>query len=170
MAAPCGRAAWPHAPARPGPRPWLWVLWASFKQRPRPPLPLGPGVARALLATLEPGAANWHMEPRWRSVPAPRAGHLRQRSRDEALLRDSVASWKGLKLAGRSLCSQASSGMASPHTQVLGAELQPGRAGSALRLRNAGTKSPGGQPKRRFEKVGLCPRLSAFAEPWPRWA
>ena len=60
--------------------------------------------------------------------------------------------------------------MTSSRGQVLGAELQPGRDGSALRLRSAGKKSPGGQPARRYEEVGLCARLSAFAEPWPRWA
>ena len=81
-----------------------------------------------------------------------------------------VASCAGLKLAPRTLCSQALAGMTSPGAQVSGAELQPGRAGSALRLRRADAKSPAPRPARRYEKVGLCARLSAFAEPWPRWA
>ena len=46
----------------------------------------------------------------------------------------------------------------------------PGRAGSALRLRRADAKNCPPQPAHRYEKVGLCARLSAFAEPWPRWA
>ena len=73
-------------------------------------------------------------------------------------------------MARPTLCTQALAGMTSSRGQVLGAELQPGRDGSALRLRSAGKKSPGGQPARRYEEVGLCARLSAFAEPWPRWA
>ena len=51
-----------------------------------------------------------------------------------------------------------------------GAELQPGRAGSALRLRSAGVKRHGPPPVLTRAHVGLCAPLSAFAEPWPRWA
>ena len=133
-------------------------------------MPLGPGVARALSATQEPVAAKWHIEPRLKSAQAPLAGLLEQWPRDEQDFATTVSSFKGQKLARRTLDPQASSRMTSPRAQIWSAALQPGRAESALRLRNAGTKSPGGQPKRRYEKVGLSPRLSAFAEPWPRWA
>ena len=56
--APCGRPTWPHAPARPGPRPWLRVLSASSRECLRPPKPLGPGAPRALSATPGPAAAS----------------------------------------------------------------------------------------------------------------
>ena len=46
--AACGRATWPHAPARPGPRPWLWVSLASSQERHHPAMPLGLGWPRAL--------------------------------------------------------------------------------------------------------------------------
>ena len=74
------------------------------------------------------------------------------------------------KAACRSFCSQASGRITSLRAQVLGAELQPGRAGSALRLRSADAKSPGPPPALMRAHVGLCAPLSAFAEPWPRWA
>ena len=60
--------------------------------------------------------------------------------------------------------------MPSLRAQVSGAASQPGRAGSALRLRSAGAEGPAPQRARRCAHVGLCARLSAFAGPWPRWA
>ena len=45
--APCGRPTWPHAPSRPGSRPWLRVPSASSRECLRLPKPLGPGAAAA---------------------------------------------------------------------------------------------------------------------------
>ena len=52
----------------------------------------------------------------------------------------------------------------------VGAEGQHGRVGAALRLRPGSVKSPGCQPARSVETVGLCAHLGAIAGPWPRWA
>ena len=101
---------------------------------------------------------------------SPLAGLCEQWPRDEQEFAVSVSSWKGQKSACRSFCSQASGRITSLRAQVLGAELQPGRAGSALRLRSADAKSPGPPPALMRAHVGLCAPLSAFAEPWPRWA
>ena len=47
-----GPATWPPAPAPPGARPALGLPWACSKEPCRPAMPLGPGLPRALSATL----------------------------------------------------------------------------------------------------------------------
>ena len=144
---------WPH-PKSATTRPCRWGLAGRGRSRPL----WGP--RRPLLL----------FQPTQDPDASPRAGLCELWSRDEREFPATILSWKGQKSARRSLCTQAPGGISSPGEQVSGAELQPGRAGSALRLRRADVKSPPPQPARRYEKVGLCARLSAFAEPWPRWA
>ena len=144
---------WPH-PKSATTRPCRWGLAGRRRSRPL----WGPRRPLALFQpTQDPDAS-------------PRAGLCELWSRDEKKFAATVSSWKGQKSAGRSLCSQVSTRITSPRAQLSGAGLQPGRAGCAQRLRSADAKSPGPPPALMRAHVGLCAPLSAFAEPWPRWA
>ena len=156
---------------------------------PAPALAHGSGCCRPHPESASARPSRWGLVRRGRSRPlrgrrrplalfqltqdldaSPLAGLCEQWSRGEQDFCDIVSRWKGQKSAGRSLCSQVSTRITSSQAQISGAGLQPGRAGSAQRLRGADAKSPGPPPALMRAHVGLCARWSAFVEPWPRWA